>query len=113
MNQTPPPQEVPELPPLPRTDIKVDAFGDVLPTDRRSFVMGDFYTADQMRAYAREALTQAVADAQRWRFVRRCARTGNHGEWVLTLDEPHGFLSVHGAFDHATDEAMRQGAQHE
>lgn len=35
---------------LPTPSIRIDAFGDILPTDGRRFVMGDFYSADQMRA---------------------------------------------------------------
>lgn len=34
---------------MPELDIRVDAFGEIHPTDRRPFVMGDFYTPDQMR----------------------------------------------------------------
>lgn len=41
---------------LPKPDIRIDAFGDILPTDGRKFVMGDFYSAEQMRA----ALAQAA-----------------------------------------------------
>jgi hypothetical protein len=44
--------QAPELPSLPKPDIRIDAFGDILPTDGRMFVRGDFYTADQMRDYA-------------------------------------------------------------
>lgn len=34
---------------MPKPDIRVDAFGEIHPTDRRAFVMGDFYSAEQMR----------------------------------------------------------------
>lgn len=40
-----------------KPDIRVTAFGEVEPTDRRPFVMGDFYSADQMR----ETLALAAA----------------------------------------------------
>jgi hypothetical protein len=68
------------------------------------------YTADQMRAYAREALTQAAADAQRWRFYTEHAQSyykGRRlGEW-LQFDG----VMEHGSRNAAIDEAMRQGAQ--
>jgi len=35
---------------LPKPDIRIDAFGDILPTDGRTFVMGDYYSTEQMRA---------------------------------------------------------------
>ncbi|AMM23026.1 hypothetical protein [Variovorax sp. PAMC 28711] len=41
------------LPELPKPDICVDTFGDVTATDRRYFVRGDFFSADQMREYGR------------------------------------------------------------
>jgi hypothetical protein len=49
---------------LPPPDIRVTDFGEVEATNRRTFVMGDFYTADQMRAYAAEAVADALASLQ-------------------------------------------------
>lgn len=43
-----------DLPELPKPSIRVDAFGDILPTDGRRFVMGDFYTADQLLEAVRQ-----------------------------------------------------------
>ncbi|MBC7602749.1 MAG: hypothetical protein H7255_08840 [Ramlibacter sp.] len=37
--------------PLPAPDIRVDAFGEVFPTNGRRFVMGDFFSAEQVTAY--------------------------------------------------------------
>lgn len=34
---------------LPKPDIRVTAFGEIEPLDGRTFVMGDYYTADQMQ----------------------------------------------------------------
>lgn len=34
---------------MPEPDIRIDAFGEITPTDRRLFVRGDFFTAEQMR----------------------------------------------------------------
>ena len=52
---------------MPEPDIRIDAFGEITPTDRRLFVMGDFYTADQMRT-----AMQAVWDAATERAAKVC-----------------------------------------
>lgn len=40
--------------PMPKPDIRVDAFGEITATEHRLFVMGGFYTADQLRAYGQQ-----------------------------------------------------------
>jgi hypothetical protein len=109
-------QEVPELPPLPEPTERSEQGHDLPPCN---------YTADQMRAYAREAITQAVADAQRYRWLLQYLH--------VNRDEPDSWTCWIGldllAFRSKTtdptelldalmarfpiDEAMRQGAQQE
>jgi hypothetical protein len=71
-----PPQEVPELPPLPgpaghlaaaeRRHHSYCAIFDPVSGPCDCGIVGPaFFTADQMRAYAAQALTQVAADAQR------------------------------------------------
>jgi hypothetical protein len=68
-------QEVPELPQLPDPWNTIDG---ELWGQNTTF---EVYTADQMRAYAREALTQAVADAQRLReFAQLVMDNWPHGD---------------------------------
>jgi hypothetical protein len=122
-------QEVPELPPLPEPKwIAIDTDGadfdvtfvptrhqaqDILidiPEEHRS--SAELYTADQMRAYAREALSQAVADAQRYRYMRDRMIFWQDGTLVLS-GIPWGSVksSAPENIDTAIDAAMRQGAQ--
>lgn len=55
---TPFPPELEAL--MPEPDIRVDAFGDITATDRRPFVMGDYFTADQVRQAMLDATERAA-----------------------------------------------------
>lgn len=48
---------------MPEPDIRVDAFGEIHPTDRRTFVMGNFYTAAQVREALLAATERAAKQA--------------------------------------------------
>jgi hypothetical protein len=94
-------QEVPELPPITDED--------------RQFLSYNPNTqdlVDWIQNYAREATTQAVADAQRWQFFDKHAQSTykgrRFGEWLM-----FDAVMEHGSRNAAVDEAMRQGAQHE
>jgi len=84
----------PALPPLPAHDLYVDAFGELNPTDGRTFVMGNFYTAEQMQDYARAALSsnQAATDKESL-TVAPVALGGEKGEPPCSEhpDAPHGY----------------------
>lgn len=66
------------------------------------FAPGEYFTADQMRAYARAALSAGDAvDAQRYRLVRR----GQHFSVINGIGD-----TLRGeALDAAADAAMRKG----
>ncbi|KAF1071997.1 hypothetical protein [Variovorax sp.] len=66
--------------PMPKPDIRVDAFGEITATERRPFVMGDFYTADQLRAYGDQRANAALEEAAK--AVEQHDRTGR--EWIPT-----------------------------
>lgn len=46
--------------PMPKPDIRVDAFGEITASEHRLFVMGGFYTADQLRAYGDQRANAAL-----------------------------------------------------
>lgn len=61
---------------LPPPDIRVTAFGEIEPTNGRSFVMGDFYTADQLRAAVLEERERCAKlcdsiENERWDMYKR------------------------------------------
>ena len=60
-----------KMPPieLPKPDLRVTAFGELEPTNSRSFVMGDFFTAHQMRSFAIQ-----YAEMVREGCARECER---------------------------------------
>jgi hypothetical protein len=102
-------QEVPELPPLPEPN-KLYSMALCSPPM-------DYYTVDQMRA-AREALTQAVADAQRLRdALLETARRIENLKKPCSMDDPESPQAIrNGTYMSIAlyaRESMRQGAQHE
>lgn len=86
----------PKMPELPQPDLRVSAFGELQPTDRRPFVMGDFFTADQMHSMylqgRREALEEAAATCEglslskRWADADECAAAIRE----LSKEKDHG-----------------------
>jgi hypothetical protein len=70
---------------MPKPDIRVDAFGDITATDRRFFVVGDFYTAEQVR----EAM-KAVAE----RCAVLCDGLGEDAYSCADMDRTGNVLSM-------------------
>ena len=56
---------LPGMPEMPRPDIRVDAFGDVSATDRRPFVMGDFFSREQLEAQRLACFAAGRAEASK------------------------------------------------
>ena len=81
----------PALPPLPAHDLYVDAFGELNPTDGRTFVMGNFYTAEQMQDYARAALSSNQAATDKESLTVAPVALGGEPPCNPHPDAPHGY----------------------
>lgn len=81
-----------ELPELPKPAIRVTAFGEIEPTDGRQFVMGDFYTADQVRqAVLLERENSPIALVERYgMWLTRLS----DGAWGADIPGESGDLTV-------------------
>ena len=108
-------QEVPELPPSSPIPYATRIYNRLAlrgHEEARSDCADIAGEADAEITALRTALTQAVADAQRWQFFDNHAQSTYKGrrlgEWLM-----FDAVMEHGSRNAALDEAMRQGAQHE
>lgn len=67
---------------------------------------GGLETADKEIAAARAEAEGNRRDAERHNHARRCARLGQHGEWVIIPEDTHNVYTMHRDYDAAIDSAL-------